>query len=437
VIIALVILVLTFVLIITEHLHSTVATLLGATLTFIALKVFGKGFDILFNGGESGALTFGTIVETLGLLMSMMIIVGILSKTGFFQWSALKSYEIAKGDPWKLMIMLIITTACLSAFLDNVTTVLLMVPATIELALVLKINPVPMLISEALASNIGGTATVIGDPPNILISSAFQLSFVDFIINIAPIIVINMFVFILLVKIFYKEKLGSAKPLEEIEALREKFAIKDMGLFKRSIFIFGFVIVLFIVHDLVNISLAESALIGAVFLLLLSGVEIHEALENVEWSTLLFFAGLFIIIAGAVEMGLIGVIADGTLSVIGGNPVLAIVLIMWIAAFTASIIGAIPSTATMIPIVSALSISLGDLESIGGITTLYWALSLGACLGGNGTPIGTAASIVVVGFSERTEHVITFRKFMKISLPVTLITLVLSTVYLLVRFVIF
>ncbi|UCG68106.1 MAG: ArsB/NhaD family transporter [Thermoplasmata archaeon] len=430
------ILVLTFVLIITEHLHSTVAALLGATLTFIALKAFGKGFDVLFNGGESGAITFGTITETMGLLLSMMIIVGILSKTGFFQWSALKSYEIAKGDPWKLMIMLIFTTACLSAFLDNVTTILLMVPATIELALVLKIDPIPMLISEALASNIGGTATVIGDPPNILIGSAFQLSFMDFILIIAPIIVINIFVFILLVKIFYKKKLGSTKSLEEVEALREKYAIKDMRLFKRSIFIFGFVIGLFIVHDFVNISLGESALIGAVLLLLLSGVEIHEALESVEWSTLLFFAGLFIIIAGAIEMGLIGVIADGTLSVIGGNPVLAIVLIMWIAAFTASIIGAIPSTATMIPIVSALSISLGNLDSIGGVTTLYWALSLGACLGGNGTPIGTAASIVVVGFSERTEHVITFKKFMKIGLPVTLVTLILSTVYLLVRFVI-
>jgi Na+/H+ antiporter NhaD/arsenite permease-like protein len=335
------------------------------------------------------------------------------------------------------MMMLIIFTAFLSAFLDNVTTVLLMVPVTIELALVLKINPVPMLISEALASNIGGTATVIGDPPNILIGSAFQLTFVDFIVNIAPIIVLNMIVFIFLIKIFFKGKLGEAKSLEEMEDLHEKYAISDMRLFKRSIFIFGIVIVLFVIHDFIGITLAESALLGAVLLLLLSGVDIHEALESVEWSTLLFFAALFVIIAGAIEMGLIGVFADGTMNLIGGNLVLAIVLIIWIAAFTSSIIGAIPSTATMIPIVSALALSLGDLESIGGVTTLYWALSLGACLGGNGTPIGTAASLVVVGYSERTEHVITFREFLKISLPVTVITVLISTMYLLLRYVVF
>ncbi|UCE74003.1 MAG: ArsB/NhaD family transporter [Methanomassiliicoccales archaeon] len=427
----------TFALIITEYLHSTVAALVGAALTIIAMKAFDLGFLTLYNGGEYGAITLGTIIETIGLLMGMMIIVGILSKTGFFQWTALKSYEIAKGDPWKLMMMLIIFTAFLSAFLDNVTTVLLMVPVTIELALVLKINPVPMLISEALASNIGGTATVIGDPPNILIGSAFQLTFVDFIVNIGPIIVLNMIVFIFLIKIFFKGKLGEAKSLEEMEDLHEKYAISDMKLFKRSIFIFGIVIVLFVIHDYIGITLAESALMGAVLLLLLSGVDIHEALESVEWSTLLFFAALFVIIAGAIEMGLIGVFADGTMNLIGGNLVLAIVLIIWIAAFTSSIIGAIPSTATMIPIVSALALSLGDLESIGGVTTLYWALSLGACLGGNGTPIGTAASLVVVGYSERTEHVITFREFLKISLPVTVITVLISTIYLLVRYVVF
>jgi Na+/H+ antiporter NhaD/arsenite permease-like protein len=425
------------VLIITEYLHSTIAALVGAALTIIAMKAFGLGFDVLYEGAGTGAITFRTIIQILGLLLGMMIIVGILSKTGFFQWTALRSYEIAKGDPWKLMIMLIIITAFLSAFLDNVTTVLLMVPATIELALVLKINPVPMLISEALASNIGGTATVIGDPPNIMIGSAFELTFIDFIINVGPIIVINMIVFILLVRIFYKRKMGSPGKMEEIEDLREKYEIKDMKLFKRSIFIFGLVIALFIVHDFVEITLAEAALMGAVLLLLLSGVEIHEALESVEWPTLLFFAALFIIIVGTIEMGLIEIIADGTMNIIGGDPGLAIVLVMWVAAFTASIIGAIPSTLTMIPIVSALSLSLeGNLENIGGETTLYWALSLGACLGGNGTPIGTAASIVVLGYSERTKHAITFKDFMKIGLPVTIITLFLSTLYLWLRYVV-
>lgn len=427
--------VLTLVLISTGYLHSTVAALIGAALTIIAMKALGKGFDILYNGDEFGVLSFSTIIETIGLLMGMMIIVGILSKTGFFQWTAFKSYEIAKGDPWRLMVMLIVTTAFLSAFLDNVTTVLLMAPATIELCSVLKIKPVPLLISEALASNIGGTATVIGDPPNIMIGSAFQLSFVSFVINLGPIIVINMVVFILLAKIYLKGKLGEAVKLEEIAELRDKYSIKDMRLFKRSITIFCIVIVLFIIHDFVGISLAESALMGAILLLLLSGVDIHEALESVEWPTLLFFAGLFIIIVGAVEMGLIGAIADGTIYVVGENPLLAIVVIMWIGAFTASIIGAIPSTATMIPIVSALSVSLGDLSSIGGVTTLYWALSLGVCLGGNATPIGTTANMVVVGISERTEHVITFKDFIKISLPTTILTLALSTIYLLIRYV--
>jgi Na+/H+ antiporter NhaD/arsenite permease-like protein len=421
----------------TEYLHSTVAALVGAALTIVAMKVFGFDFAILYNGGETGAINFETIIETIGLLLGMMIIVGILSKTGFFQWAALKSYEMAGGEPWKLLILLILTTAFLSAFLDNVTTVLLMVPATIELAIVLKLNPIPMLISEALASNIGGTATVIGDPPNIMIGSAYGLSFVDFIINIAPIVIINMIVFIIMVRIYYKGKLGEPRKLEEMDELREKYAIKDMPLFKRSIFIFGFVISLFMIHDYIGISLAESALLGAVLLLLLSGVDIHEALDNVEWPTLLFFAALFVIIVGAIEMGLIGAIADGSLSLIGGNLVLAIVLIVWVAAFTSSIIGAIPSTATMIPIVSTLAVSLGDLESIGGVNTLYWALSLGACLGGNGTPIGTAASMVVVGYSERTHHMISFVEFMKISLPVTIITVIISTMYLLIRYVVF
>ena len=434
---ALTILIFTFVLIVTEYLHSSIAALLGAALTLIAMNIFGLEFSVLYERGGTGAITFHTIIQTIGLLLGMMIIVGILSKTGFFQWTALKSYEFAKGDPWKLMIMLIITTACLSAFLDNVTTVLLMVPATIELALVLKINPIPMLISEALASNIGGTATVIGDPPNIMIGSAFHLSFVTFILNIAPIIIINMIVFILLIRIFYREKLGETTALEDIENLKKKYAIKDIKLFRRSIFIFGVVILLFIIHDFIGITLAECALIGAVLLLLLSGEDIHEALESVEWPTLLFFAALFVIIAGAVEMGLIDVIADETTSLIGGNPVLAIVLIVWVAAFTSSIIGAIPSTAIMIPIVSVLSLSLGDLESIGGVMTLYWALSLGACLGGNGTPIGTAASVVMIGYSERTKHPISYREFMKTSLPITIITLILSTMYLLVRYVMF
>jgi Na+/H+ antiporter NhaD/arsenite permease-like protein len=417
--------------------HSTIAALVGAALMIIAMKIFGKDFDILYTGGDSGVITFGTIIETIGLLLGMMIIVGILSKTGFFQWSAFRSYEMAKGDPWKLMLMLILTTAFLSAFLDNVTTVLLMVPATIELALVLKIDPIPMLISEALASNIGGTATVIGDPPNIMIGSAFQLTFIEFIFNLGPIILINMIVFILLMKIFYKEKLGKPEKLEEIEDLREKYEIKDMKLFKRSIFIFVIVIVLFIVHDFIGISLAEVALGGAVLLLLLSGIDIHEALESVEWPTLLFFAALFVIIIGAIEMGLIDIITDGTESIIGGEPILAIVLIMWVAALTASIIGAIPSTAIMIPIVSALSVTLGDLGSIGGVTTLYWALSLGACLGGNGTPIGTAASLVILGYSERTQHAISYKEFMKTSLPVTIITIFISTFYLLLRYVVF
>lgn len=429
--------IITFVLILTEYLHSTVAALVGAAITLVAMRVFSLGFNVLYEQEGTGAITFRTIIETIGLLLGMMIIVGILSKTGFFQWSALRSYEIAQGDPWKLLMVLIFTTAFLSAFLDNVTTVLLMVPATIEIAMVLGLNPVPMLISEALASNIGGTATVIGDPPNIMIGAAFHLTFVSFIVNVAPIIVINMIVFVLFIKIIFKDKLGEAKKLEEIESLKEKYSIKDKELFKRSILIFIFVIFLFIIHDFIGITLAECALIGAVLLLILSGVEIHEALESVEWPTLLFFAGLFIIIAGAVEMGLIEVIAIETMNLIGGNPVLAIVLILWVAAFTSSIIGAIPSTATMIPIVSTLSNNLGDMESIGGVYTLYWALSLGACLGGNGTPIGTAASVVVLGYSERTEHIISFREFIKASLPITIITLILSTMYLLVRYVMF
>jgi Na+/H+ antiporter NhaD/arsenite permease-like protein len=436
-IVALAILGLTLVLILTEYVHSTVAALLGATLTLLAVKVFGKNFDILYTGEATGVITFGTIVETIGLLLGMMIIVGILSRTGFFQWTALKAFEISKGNAWKLLVMLILFTACLSAFLDNVTTVLLMIPATIELARVLKLDPIPMLISEALASNIGGTATAIGDPPNIMIGAAFQLSFMSFIINIAPIILIIMVVFILLVKVYYKRILPRTLDIKDMDELREKYDIKDKKLFKRSIFIFCIVIVLLVLHDLVNISLAESALIGAVLLLLLSGVDIHEALESVEWTTLLFFGALFLIIVGTVEMGLISVITDVTLNIIGGNPVVAIVLILWITAFISAIIGAIPSTAIMIPIVGTISVSMENLGDIGGVNTLFWALSLGACLGGNGTPLGTAANMVVFGMSERTGHSISFKEFMRVGLPVSMLTVTLAMIYLLIRYVVF
>jgi len=447
IIVALLILVFTFALILTEVLDRTVAALLGALLVGLSGILFDflgmkKTIEVTDDAGNvtgvrevSYNLGFDHLVnfvefETIVLLMGMMIIVGILSTTGFFQWCAVKSYELSGRDIWRLVLILCGITALLSAFLDNVTTILLIAPVTLAMTRALKLNPVPILISEAMFSNIGGAATLIGDPPNIIIGSSVDIGFMAFIVNLAPLMIINFFVVAVIIRYFYGKEFSSCQEAVDITGLKKKYRIRDPKLFERTSVILVFVIVLFFMHDILHISAASAAIAGAILLLIFSGVKIEDALENVEWPTLIFFAGLFMIVGGTEEMGLIELIGEKTAELSGDNMFVAIILILWVSAFASSVIDNIPFTATMIPIIAAMTANEPGLDTM----PLYWALSAGACLGGNGTIIGASANVVMTGIADRADHHIGFMQFLKTGMPVMVITVTVAMFYLLLRY---
>lgn len=320
-----------------------------------------------------------------------------------------------------------VTTAVVSAFLDNVTTVLLLTPMLLYITRRMGVNPVPYLLAEIFASNIGGTATLIGDPPNIMIGSAAKLSFNDFIVNMAPISFMDLFIMIALVYILYKKEFSRVKyNLDGIMNLREEDAIKDRELFKKSVITIGLIIVAFFFHDALGIEPAVVALTGATILLLWSRVSPEVALEKVEWATLFFFGGLFIIVGGLVETGLIDEAGKWIVRHITSENE-AILLISWISAFSSAIIDNIPFTATMIPLIKSMAGSIN-------IYPLWWALSLGACLGGNGTAIGASANVVVLGIAYREGIRITFKDFLKVGMAVMISSVAAGSLVLIARY---
>jgi Na+/H+ antiporter NhaD/arsenite permease-like protein len=362
----------------------------------------------------------------------MMIIVGILKKTGVFQWMAYKSYQLAKGNVFALASILMFITAFTSAFLDNVTTMLLIIPVTIEIALTLNLSPVTFLVPEAFASNIGGTATLIGDPPNIMIGSYAKLTFVDFVQHLTLVNTIALAVAIVYFLFWFRKEYAKSKipDVEQvIERLREEYKITNRVLLTQGGIILGITISLFVVHGALHMEPSIAAMIGASLLMLISGVDIVEMLEReIEWPTLIFFMMLFIVVAGAEETGLIQIIADWVKDVSRGSLVIAILAILWVSALASAIIDNIPFTATMLPIVAYLSTVIPGAQS----GVLWWALSLGACLGGNGTMIGASANVVTVGMAERSGYPISFMEYFKIAFIPMLITIVLCSVWLLV-----
>jgi Na+/H+ antiporter NhaD/arsenite permease-like protein len=428
--IATLVLVLVYVLIAFEFLHRTLAALLGGALLLTVsytLGTFNDGYMILTFEDAMHAIDMNVIF----LLMSMMIIVGVLKKTGVFQWMAYKSYHMARGNVYLLACILMVVTAVSSAFLDNVTTMLLIIPVTIEIALTLEINPVAFLMPEVFASNVGGTATLIGDPPNIMIGSYAKLSFLDFATNLSIICLICLAVTLVYFVFFYRKGYLQAKVCdveEMICQLRKEYRITNKTLLIQGGILLGLVILLFIIHGALNMEPSIAAMIGASVLLVISRVDIVEMLEHeVEWPTLVFFMMLFVVVSGAEETGLIQVIADWVKHVSGGSLTAAILMILWVSAIASAFIDNIPFTATMLPIVAYLTTVIPGAEH----GVLWWALALGACLGGNGTMIGASANVVTVGMAERAGHPISFMYYMKVTAVPTLITIVLSSIWLL------
>lgn len=407
--------------IISEKIHRTTIALFGGAL-MIVVGIFLEFYD---QHSAIAAIDFNTI----GLLVGMMIVVGISKDTGIFQYVAVKAAKFAKGDPWKILILFSIITAVFSALLDNVTTVLLMVPMTIVICDNLRINPLPFLFVEILMSNVGGCATLIGDPPNILIGSAAGLSFMDFVVNLAPIVVVLFILLIPIVKFLYKKKIEAKKEyMDQIMELDERESIQHPALLKKSLFVLGLVIVGFFLHGALHMEAATIAIFGAGLLLILDNKNPEKALHEIEWTTIFFFIGLFVLVGGLEHVGVIGWAAEKLLSVTGGDLKVTSIVILWSAAVFSAFIDNIPFVATMIPLVHDLGSTFSNLDPI------WWSLALGACLGGNGTLVGASANLVVAGMAEKAGYKVKFVDFMKIGLVIMVITVAVSHVYVLFRY---
>ncbi|NOU66198.1 hypothetical protein GC096_19345 [Paenibacillus sp. LMG 31461] len=411
---------LTYGMIITEKIHRTIVAMIGGVL-MVVLGVVDQGsalHHIDFN--------------TLGLLIGMMIIVSITAETGLFTYIALVAAKKAKGDPVRILVSLVLITAIGSAFLDNVTTVLLMVPVTFSITRQLRVNPVPYLITQILASNIGGTATLIGDPPNIMIGSAVkELTFMAFINNLAPVVVIIMAVTIPIFIILFRKHIQTTPELKmSIMQIDEKEVITDRKLLTKSLSILGITIIGFFLHQLLHLESATVALAGAFLLLLLTGEHsMEKAFTKVEWSTIFFFVGLFVLVSGLVETGVISKLAAGAVELTGGHPIATSMLILWLSAIASAFLDNIPFVATMIPMIQEMgTMGVENLEP------LWWSLALGACLGGNGTLIGASANLIVAGLAAKEGHPIKFIAFMKYGFPLMLVSVGLANIYMYVRY---
>lgn len=405
-----------------ELVNRTVAALLGAAI-LISSGVLGQ---------EEAATEF-IDWNTIGLLAGMMVIVAVLEKTGVFEYLAIKSAQWGKARPGRILILLALVTAFLSAFLDNVTTVILMVPVTFLIADALDSSPIPFLLTQVMASNIGGAATLIGDPPNILIGSAADLSFIDFVIALGPVVLLTLPVVLGILYLMFRKDLKSSPNAEEtINALDARASIRDGVLLRKSLIVLGLVIVAFFLHGALHLEAATIAVFGAAALMLYARADVEEVLRKVEWPTLLFFVGLFVLVGGLEVTGFVGGIAEALTNVGGGTSVTTAIVVIWGSGLASGIVDNIPFTATMIPVIQDLAEAEGLSEEQ--VRPLWWSLALGADFGGNLTLIGASANVVVAGMSERAGQRISFIKFMLYGIPVTLASLVMATVYVVLRY---
>jgi Na+/H+ antiporter NhaD/arsenite permease-like protein len=412
----LVVFVVTYVLIATERLHKTIAAMTGG----VAMVLLG----IVTQEQAFEEIDFNVIF----LLAGMMILAAIIRKTGVFGWLAVRAARFAGGDPYRVLVVLSVITAVASAFLDNVTTVVLVGPITLFLAARMGLSPLPFIVSEVLASNIGGTATLIGDPPNILIGSAADLDFGAFLVNLAPLSAILLALYLLAARWLFGGQLRIDPELRDsLLALDERDMIEDPRLLSQSLVVLGLTLVGFVLHGALHLEPATVALTGAVALMIVAREDPHEVLRDVEWPTLFFFIGLFMLVAGVIEIGLIDAVADAIVALTGGVLGTTSILVLWVSALLSGVIDNIPYTATMIPVVEQLA--AGHETDV-----LWWALAIGADLGGNATIIGASANVILASMAEREGHRISFGTFLRYGVPVTLGSIVLSTIYIWLRY---
>ncbi|KYZ66689.1 ArsB/NhaD family transporter [Bacillus sp. GZT] len=417
----------------------TYGFIISEKLNRAVIALFGAAIMIIFGIVDlHAAFTSHIQWETITLLIGMMILVHITSQSGVFEFVAIKAAKAAGGKPIRILLLLSLLTAVGSAFLDNVTTVLLIVPVTLSITRILKVNPIPYLLSEVLFSNIGGTATLIGDPPNIMIGSANKhLDFNAFLLNLAPIVIIISIVTLGIIYFLYRNKLKTTtEQIKILMGLNEKDYIKDHSLLLKSISVLGLTILGFILHSIIHVDAAVIAMTGATLLMLI-GVKDHDiedVFAHVEWVTIFFFAGLFVLVGGLIDIGLISSLAKEVIDVTNGDIGFAAILTLWVSGIASATIDNIPFVATMIPLIQDLATGLGLSVDSPQIEVLWWALSLGACLGGNGTLIGASANVVVAGIAKREGHAFSYMDFLKIGLPLTIIALLLSHAYIYLRY---
>lgn len=416
-IIAVAVFLIVILLIISERVHRTAAAMAGAMV-------------LILTGVMSADKALSYIdFNTIGVLVGMMIFVAIVRRSGMFEYIAVRAAKAVHGDPWKIMVAFTLITAVLSAILDNVTTVLLVGPMSIAIARMLKIDPVPFLMGQILASNVGGTATLIGDPPNIMIGSAAHLSFMDFLENTGFAVLFILAVLILLMKIVYEKKIEMGTvDTGAIEKLDPSKSITNRALMRKGIIVLICVIVGFMFHDKLGIESSVIALTAAAVMLIIGREDVNEAIQDVEWTTILFFMSLFVVVGGLTETGIIKELASKIINATDGHPMVTMLVLLWASALLSSILDNIPFVATLIPLILAMQADGMD------VTSFWWAISLGACLGGNGTMIGASANVVLSDISTKHGYPITFKSYLKVGMPFMLLSIVISTVFLVVKF---
>ena len=422
-VVALTVFVLTYAVIVTERINRAIVALLGAGVMILT--------GVLHQNEAFAGIDFNTI----GLLTGMMVIVAITQKSGVFQYVAVKSAKLVKADPWGLMVMLAVVTALFSALLDNVTTVLLIAPVALLITDALRINPYPYLFAIIFASNIGGTATLIGDPPNIMIGSAVGLTFNDFAYNLAPVALVILALTMVPLWWFWGRKLSATQDArDQVMAFDEREAITDVKLLKQSMAVITFTIAGFIFAHALGLEPATVAMFGAALLLLLRALghdaehqseQVHKSFAEVEWVTIFFFVGLFVVVAGVEKAGALKIAADALIHYTGGELALTAYVILWSSAIISAVVDNIPFVATMIPVIQNMEAVVGAEN----INTLWWSLALGACLGGNGSLVGASANLVVAGFAERAGAPIKFLPFMLAAFPLMLASIAVSSLY--------
>ncbi len=416
-IISVVVFVVAMAIIMSEKMHRSLVAIVGAMLLLV--------LHVLPFDAAMSHIDF----NTLGVLFGMMLFVSVVKLSGMFEFLAVKCAKLAKGDPWRIMFLFVLLTAVLSAFLDNVTTVLLIGPMTLTVCKLLDVNPIPFFMTEIMASNIGGTATLVGDPPNIMIGSAAGFSFFDFIMYDAPVVVIILAAILVMFYFMYGRKMNvDADKRARILELNEHDYVKKPKLLKISAVMIVFVVAGFMLHGVLGIESSVIAMSAAGIILIVSRENIEHALLDIEWTTLTFFAGLFVIVGAMAETGVIEMLANALINVTGGNVFVMMLVLLVGSAVISSFLDNIPFVATMIPILLTMEASGMD------VTPLWWAVSLGACLGGNGTLIGASANVVLSDIAKKQGHEITFLGFMKVGFPIMLVTVLISAVYLVIRF---